>query len=114
MPPRRPRRNGWPRNFWRSTRPRLAQGDAAFNASNWDVATAKYTEAGGLKPEEKYPKDQLAAILLKRDEAAKKAEEERLAKELQQKYQAVIAAGDVAFQGGRYDEAEAEYRKPPG
>ncbi len=92
----------------------IAAGDAAFNASNWDVATAKYTEAGGLKPEEKYPKDQLAAILLKRDEAAKKAEEERLAKELQQKYQAVIAAGDVAFQGGRYDEAEAKYTEASG
>ena len=32
----------------------------------------------GLKPAEKYPKDQLVAITKKREELAKKAEEERL------------------------------------
>ena len=89
----------------------ITAGDAAFKASNWDIASTKYTEAGGLKPEEKYPKDQLAAIALKRDEQARKAEEERLAKELQQKYQAAVAAGDAAFQGARYDDAVAKYNE---
>lgn len=92
----------------------IAAGDAAFKASNWDMATTKYTEAGGLKAEEKYPKDQLAAIALKRDEQARKAEEERLAKELQQKYQAAIAAADVAFQGASYDEASTKYTEASG
>ncbi len=87
----------------------IAAADVAFKASSWDMATAKYTEASGLKPDEKYPKDQLAAIAAKKDEAAKKAEEERLAKELQQKYQAAIAAADVSFNAARYDEAEAKY-----
>ncbi|MBL0127449.1 MAG: hypothetical protein IPP83_08290 [Flavobacteriales bacterium] len=87
----------------------IAAGDVAFKASSWDIATTKYNEASTLKPEEKYPKDQLAAIAAKRDETAKKAEEERLAKELQQKYQAAITAADLAFNATRYDEAEAKY-----
>ncbi len=87
----------------------IAAADVAFKASSWDMAATKYTEASGLKPEEKYPKDQLAAIAAKKDEAAKKAEEERLAKEAQQKYQAAIAAADVAFNAARYDEAESKY-----
>lgn len=87
----------------------IAAGDQAFKASSWDIATAKYTEAGGYKPGEQYPKDQLAAIAAKKDEAARKLEEERLAKELQQKYQAAIASADIAFNGARYDEAEAKY-----
>ncbi len=92
----------------------IAAGDAAFKASSWDIATAKYTEASGLKPEEKYPKDQLAAIAARKDEERKKAEEERLAKELQQKYQAAIAAADLAFNAARYDEAEAKYNEAVG
>lgn len=89
----------------------IAAGDAAFKASNWDIATAKYTEASGFKPDEKYPKDQLAAIAAKKEEEKRKAEEEKLAKEKQQKYQAAIAAADVAFNGARYDEAEAKYKE---
>jgi hypothetical protein len=89
----------------------IAAGDAAFKASNWDMATTKYTEAGSLKPEEKYPKDQLAAIAAKKDEEKRKADEERLAKENQQKYQAAIAAADIAFSGTRYDDAEAKYNE---
>ncbi|MCB9164731.1 MAG: hypothetical protein H6592_09940 [Flavobacteriales bacterium] len=92
----------------------ITAGDAAFKGGKWDEATAKYTEASGLKPEEKYPKDQLAAILLKKDEAARKAEEERLAKELQEQYQAAIAAGDAAFSKADYDAAEAKYTEASG
>ncbi|MBL7952323.1 MAG: hypothetical protein JNM62_11465 [Flavobacteriales bacterium] len=92
----------------------IAAGDAAFKTSKWDDATAKYTEASDLKPDEKYPKDQLAAILLKKDEAAKKAEEERAAKELQEKYQAAITAADAAFKGADYDAAETKYTEASG
>lgn len=92
----------------------IASADVAFKASSWDMATTKYTEAGGYKPEEQYPKDQLALIATKRDEATKKAEEERLAKELQQKYQAAIASADLAFNAARYDDAEAKYTEASG
>lgn len=92
----------------------IAAGDAAFKANSWDIATTKYTEAGTLKPEEKYPKDQLAAIAAKKEEEKRKADEERLAKENQQKYQAAIAAADIAFNGARYDDAETKYNEAIG
>lgn len=87
----------------------IASADVAFKAANWDIATAKYTEASALKPEEKYPKDQLALVLLKKDEAASKAEQERLAKELKEKYQAAIREADLAFTASRYEDATARY-----
>ncbi len=92
----------------------IASADAAFKASKWDEATAKYTEASGLKPAEKYPKDQLAAIIAKKDELAKKAEEEKNAKELQERYQAAITAADAAFRSADYDAAEAKYTEASG
>ncbi|MFT3885287.1 MAG: hypothetical protein QM724_07615 [Flavobacteriales bacterium] len=88
----------------------IAAGDAAFQGQQWDAAKAKYTEALGLKPAEKYPKDQLAAIT----EAAKKAEEDKKARELDEKYKAAIAAGDAAFQGQQWDAAKAKYTEALG
>jgi hypothetical protein len=92
----------------------ISEADAAFRSNNWDVATAKYTYAGELKPKEKYPQDQLAAILVKQDEQARKAEEERLAKELQERYQAAITAADAAFRAVDLDAAEAKYTEASG
>lgn len=92
----------------------IAAADAAFKSSNWDAATAKYTEASGLKPSEKYPKDQLAAILGKKDDAAKKAEDDRKAKELQEQYQAAITAADASFRSAQYDAAETKYTEASG
>ncbi len=92
----------------------IAAADAAFKAANYDQAKGKYTEASTLKPEEKYPKDQLAAIEAKLAELAKKAEEERLAKELQAKYDAAVAAGDAAFKGADFEGARGKYNEALG
>ncbi|MBK6542711.1 MAG: hypothetical protein IPG10_15810 [Flavobacteriales bacterium] len=89
----------------------IAAADAAFKAANYDQAKTKYTEALGLKPEEKYPKDQLTAIEAKLAELAKIAEEEKLAKELQAKYDAAVAAADAAFNAAKYDDAKAGYNE---
>lgn len=89
----------------------ISAGDAAFKAEKWDEATTKYNDAIKLKAEEKYPKDQLVAIAAKKDEAAKKAEEERLAKELQEKYQAAISAADAAFKAEKWDDATTRYNE---
>jgi len=89
----------------------VAAGDAAFKAANWDEATTKYNAAIALKEKEQYPKDQLAAIAVKKADEAKKADEEKLAKELQEKYQAAIAAGDAAFAGAKYDVARSKYEE---
>lgn len=87
----------------------VAAGDAAFKAAKYDEAKNKFTEAAGLKPEEKYPPQQLAAIAAKLDELAKKAEEDRKAQELEQAYQAAIKAGDAAFNTVKYEEARTRY-----
>ena len=46
----------------------VAAGDAAFKAAKYEDAKGKFTEAAGLKPDEKYPPQQLAAIAAKLDE----------------------------------------------
>ena len=83
--------------------------DAAFKAQKFEDARGKYTEAGGLKPDEQYPKSQLAAIDAALEELARKAEEERLARELQERYDAAVRAADAAFNAAQYDEARAKY-----
>jgi hypothetical protein len=87
----------------------IAAGDAAFKGAKYDDAKAKYNQALGLKPKEKYPTDQLAAIAAKLDELAKKAEADKQAAALEANYQAAIKAGDAAFKGAKYDEAKAKY-----
>ena len=89
----------------------ITAADAAFKASKWEDAKAKYNEIIGVKPEEKYPKDQLAAIDKAVADAAKKAEEERLKKELDDKYNAAIAKADAAFKIDGFDEAKAGYNE---
>lgn len=92
----------------------IKAGDAAFKSASYDAAKAKFTEALGLQPKEKYPADQLNAIDLKLAELAAKAEADKKAKALDDQYQAAIAAGDAAFQGADYDEARAKYNEALG
>lgn len=92
----------------------VAAGDAAFKAAKYDEAKAKFTEAAGLKPDEKYPPQQLAAIAAKEEELARKAEEERKAKELEEAYQAAIKGADAAFNKADYDAARAGYNEALG
>lgn len=92
----------------------ITAADAAFNSGNWDAATAKYNEAAGVKPAEKYPKDQLAAIVKKKEEEAKRAADEAAQKELDAKYQAAISAADAAFNSGSWDAATAKYTEASG
>lgn len=87
----------------------VAAGDAAFKAGKYDAARTGYTEAKGLKPQEKYPADQLAAIAAKMDELAKQAEEAAKAKELEANYRAAITAGDAAFKKADYEAAKGKY-----
>jgi len=92
----------------------VAAGDAAFKAAKYEDAKGKFTEAAGLKPDEKYPPQQLAAIAAKLDELAKKAEEDKKAKELDDQYNAAIKAGDAAFKAATYDAAKAKYNEALG
>jgi tetratricopeptide (TPR) repeat protein len=80
----------------------IKKGDAAFSAKTYPEAKASYTEATSLKPDEKYPKDQLDLIagFLKgvNEEQAKNA-----------RYSAAIAKADLAFKAKKLDEAKSGY-----
>lgn len=80
----------------------ITKGDAAFKVADYTAAKAAYAEASGLKPAEKYPKDQLAAIAKIENEAASAAA-------LEQKYKDAIAKADAAFNGSDYTGARAAY-----
>ena len=77
----------------------IAKGDAAIATDDFAAAKAAFTEATGLKPEEKYPKDKLAeieTIVLKNQ----KSEEE---------YKTAVQNGDDALADKNYDKAKEFY-----
>jgi hypothetical protein len=89
----------------------LQKADAAFTAKTYDVAKTAYTEAAGLKPAEKYPKDKLAEIdKILADAAAKDAAD----KALNEKYTAAIAKADKALAAKDYTNAKAGYTEASG
>ncbi|MCU0433514.1 MAG: hypothetical protein MUC87_08680 [Bacteroidia bacterium] len=80
----------------------ITTADAAFKVADYTAAKAAYAEASGLKPAEKYPKDQLAAIAKMENDAANAAA-------LDQKYKDAIAKADAAFNSSDYTGARAAY-----
>ncbi|MBP9079175.1 MAG: hypothetical protein KBF80_02860 [Flavobacteriales bacterium] len=92
----------------------IKAGDAAYKGAKYEEARTKYNEALGIKPKEKYPADQLAAIDKKLAELAAKAEADKQAAALDASFQAAIKAGDAAFQGAKYEEARTKYTEALG
>ncbi|HET6227302.1 MAG TPA: hypothetical protein VFF27_13545 [Bacteroidia bacterium] len=80
----------------------IAKGDASFGSKSYDAAKSSYTDALKLKPAESYPKSKL-------DEIDKLLTSESKNKELDAKYNAVIAAADKAFGAKTYDAAKTSY-----
>ena len=80
----------------------IAKGDKALAEKDYTTARAGYSDAIGLKPNEKYPKDKLAEVeaLIKKDMSEK---------ELNEKYNAAIAKGVASFTAGEYNTAKAAY-----
>ncbi|MCX8143425.1 MAG: hypothetical protein N3F62_04095 [Bacteroidia bacterium] len=96
----------------------IKKGDEAFAKKDWTTAKPGYNEALGYKPNEKYPKDQLAAIekAIADELAQKKKQEDELKKqqELEAKYQAAIKKGDEAFAKKDWTTAKAGYNEALG
>ncbi len=87
----------------------IAKADDFLKDEELESSKQAYNEALGLKPDEQYPKDQLAKIdELERERAAAQNE---LAKqeELQRQYDAKIEEADRAFNTENYDVAETAY-----
>lgn len=103
----------------------ITNGDKAFQKKDWNMARAAYRVATNLKPNENYPKDQLAqidkiiadleALNKKNEEAAKKAAEEKAqaiaAENLNNKYIAALKKGEDGFTKQDWTAAKAGYNE---
>ncbi|MFN3875953.1 MAG: hypothetical protein ACK4L7_08590, partial [Flavobacteriales bacterium] len=92
----------------------IKEADGLFAKKSYEVAKAKYEAALEIKESEAHPKQRINEIDAVLAELAKKAEEERKAKELQQKYEAAIAAADPAFKAENWEQATAKYTEATG
>jgi hypothetical protein len=95
----------------------IKKGDDAFTSKTWATARTGYNEALGIKPNEQYPKDRLAAI--DKAIADEKANMDAAAKakaeaELNAKYQAAIKKGDDAFAAKTWQGAKNAYNEALG
>ena len=79
----------------------IVEGDKAMTSKELEKAKASYSKASSLKPDEDYPKDQLAKI-----------ETQLVAnKELETNYKSAITEGDNAFSSKEYEKAKSAYKK---
>ncbi|MEQ8323125.1 MAG: hypothetical protein RH916_00450 [Vicingaceae bacterium] len=79
----------------------IKSADNAFSAANFDEAKKGYNTALGIKPEEEYPKSQLAIVENKIVELAN----------LNKQYDAAIASGDQQKAQGKFEDAKASFEK---
>lgn len=84
----------------------IKNGDGAFNASDWQLAKTAYTEALGIKPDEKYPADRLKLVNQKIADAnlaaiANSAEN--------QAYREAIEKAEKAFQENQLTNARMQF-----
>lgn len=80
----------------------IQEGDKLFAGKKYEQARTSYQNAGRLKPDEQYPKDQIAGIA---SILAGLADQ----KALDEKYQSIVATADKLFVSKSYDLARVEY-----
>lgn len=84
----------------------ISAGDQAINSKDYATATTQFESAVSLKPEESYPKEQLAAIETKMKQLA---EANAASAKLDADYQAAITAGDSKLNAKEYDAAISSF-----
>ena len=82
----------------------IDRGDAAFDSKNWEDAVNAYNEASQVKPDERYPKDQIAKA-----EAELEKERQRAADEAA--VASLIKEGDDAMASESFDTAISKYEE---
>ena len=87
----------------------IAAGDAAFSGADYEKALSDFNAAIGVKPDEQYPKDKIEEITNKMDELAKAEADAAAQKELNDKYNALIATADAALGNMEYEKAKSDY-----
>ncbi|MBX7093870.1 MAG: hypothetical protein K1X56_04040 [Flavobacteriales bacterium] len=86
---------------------KITEADKFFKSASYDEAIQEYNAALALKPNEQYPKDQIAAANKKKDEIRAKDEQARL----DQEYKDLIAQADAAFAASQWDQAIDVYKQ---
>jgi len=85
----------------------IAEADAQFAAGDYENAKNSFQSAANLKPEEKYPQDQISEINTMIQWMADEAE-------LQKQYDAALAEADQYFEVKNYEFAILSYQKAGG
>ena len=80
----------------------IAAADQAFNTQQYAIAKGSYQQALGIKPNEKYPKDQIAKIDLELQRLAVQAT-------LDENYASLIQQADASFNVRAYENAITSY-----
>ncbi len=89
----------------------LQAADQQFQDGKFEEARPNYLSASNIKPEEAYPRKQLAAIDDLLNNASKEAALARINKE---RYQALITSADAFFSNEHYREAQKDYEEAAG
>ena len=84
----------------------IKNGDGAFDASDWQLAKTAYTEALGIKPDEKYPADRLKLVNQKIADANLAAIENSAEN---QAYREAIEKAEKAFQENQLTNARMQF-----
>lgn len=84
----------------------IAEADAAFEEKDWDSALQSYNEALTIKPDEKYPKDQIALA-----EQTRKAEADAAAAAAKAAIDALVAEGDAAAKKKNFEQAVSKFEE---
>lgn len=82
----------------------MADGEAAFAASNWAGAKAKFQEAQSMDPVQALPKQRIA-------DTDKKIAEGLANAQKAEKYAAAMTAGNAALNAGQLPEAKAKFQE---
>ena len=86
----------------------VSEGDRLYKAADYQMAKMQYEDALAMRPEEKYPKNQLEKIEAELAKAAL-ANKQQEAAEQEQRYLDIISRGDNKRDSKEYSEAIAAY-----
>ncbi|MEQ9188881.1 MAG: hypothetical protein RLP15_14200 [Cryomorphaceae bacterium] len=89
---------------------KIDKADATFKAGNLEMAKTHYEAALALKGQERYPKDQIAAIDQKLKDLALLKQQKEESKELDEKYAAMIQSGERYYNGGDLANSLAQFK----
>ena len=88
----------------------ISKADRELTAENFANAKTYYQNALGFKPDEQYPKEQIAQAELKIQELREKEKEAEEMAIINEKYDAQIARADAAFNSDNFENAANAYR----